>query len=75
MRAGKLKMTVSVTLEIDQLQRLDEVARQAQVSRSTIARRTIERELRRYERSHPQEAAGKTPPPFEEGIDEEDAKQ
>ena len=44
------KITASVTLEIGQLERLNEVAERAKVSRSTIVRDAIERELKRYEK-------------------------
>ena len=50
MREPKLqKITASVTFEIGQLERLNEAAQRARVSRSTIVRDAIERELRKYE--------------------------
>jgi predicted DNA-binding protein len=50
MRDPKLqKITASVTLEIGQLERLNEAAERAKVSRSTIVRDAIETELKRYE--------------------------
>lgn len=50
MRQNKLgKITASVTLEINQLERLNEIAQRARVSRSTIVRDAVERELKRYE--------------------------
>lgn len=45
------KITASVTLEIGQLERLNEAAQRAGTSRSTIVRDAIERELKRYETS------------------------
>jgi metal-responsive CopG/Arc/MetJ family transcriptional regulator len=53
MRDPKLqKITASVTLEVGQLERLNEAADRARVSRSTIVRDAIERELKRYETSN-----------------------
>lgn len=55
MRPNKLgKITASVTLEINQLERLNEIAHRARVSRSTIVRDAIERELERYDDALPQ---------------------
>jgi ribbon-helix-helix protein len=54
MRQNKLgKITTSVTFEINQLERLNDIAHRTRVSRSTIVRDAIERELERYERAHP----------------------
>ncbi len=54
MRQNKLgKITTSVTFEINQLERLNDIAHRTRVSRSTIVRDAIERELERYDRSHP----------------------
>lgn len=51
MRGPKLqKITASVTFEIGQLERLNEAAQRARVSRSTIVRDAIERELKKYEK-------------------------
>jgi metal-responsive CopG/Arc/MetJ family transcriptional regulator len=51
MRDPKLqKITASVTLEVGQLERLNEAADRARVSRSVIVRDAIERELKRYEK-------------------------
>jgi predicted transcriptional regulator len=48
MRQNKLgKITASVTLEINQLERLNEIAHDPRVSRRTIVRDAIERELER----------------------------
>jgi predicted DNA-binding protein len=75
MRQNKLgKITASVILEINQLERLNELAYHSGVSRSTIVRDAIDHELERYEKdpllrkvgSTPQEgdaAASKTYPP------------
>jgi metal-responsive CopG/Arc/MetJ family transcriptional regulator len=50
MRQTKIgKITASVTLEINQVERLNEIAQRVQVSRSTIVRDAVERELKRYE--------------------------
>ena len=50
MRQNKLgKITASVTLEINQLERLNEIAHDSRVSRSTIVRDAIEHELERYD--------------------------
>jgi hypothetical protein len=51
MRQNKLgKITASVTLEITQLERLNELAHNSGVSRSTIVRDAIEHEFERYEK-------------------------
>ena len=51
MRDPKLqKITASVTLEVGQLERLNEAADRARISRSEIVRDAIERELKRYEK-------------------------
>ncbi len=51
MRQNKLgKITASVTLEITQLERLNELAHNSGVSRSTIVRDAIDHELKRYEK-------------------------
>jgi ribbon-helix-helix CopG family protein len=68
MRQTKIgKITASVTLELTQLERLNAIANRAGVSRSTIVRTAIERELERYEQSlSPQKV---DPTPLEEGRD------
>lgn len=43
------KITVTASLELDQLERLTALARKEGISRSTIVRQAIERELHRYE--------------------------
>lgn len=54
MRQNKIgKITASVTFELNQLERLNEVAHRAGVSRSTVVRDAIEHELERYEQSLP----------------------
>lgn len=54
MRQNKLgKITASVILEINQLERLNELAYNSGVSRSTIVRDAIEHELERYEKAPP----------------------
>jgi len=54
MRQNKLgKITASVILEIDQLERLNEIAHSSRVSRSTIVREAIEHELERYDNALP----------------------
>ena len=54
MRQNKLgKITASVTLEITQLERLNELAHNSGVSRSTIVRDAIEHEFERYEKAAP----------------------
>jgi len=66
MRQTKIsKITASVTFGLDQLERLNAVARRAGVSRSTIVRDAIERELERYEPSLPPQKVD--PTPLEEG--------
>ncbi len=55
------KITASVTLEINQLERLNEVAQGARVSRSTIVRKAIERELKRYEKISGVDSSPRTP--------------
>lgn len=61
MRQNKLgKITASVTLEINQLERLNEIAHRAGVSRSTIVRDAIERELERYDQSLPPRTVERT---------------
>ncbi len=65
MRDPKLqKITASVTLEVGQLERLNEAADRARISRSTIVRDAIERELKRYEK--PDEVG--RPVPKDEGV-------
>ncbi len=55
MRQNKLgKITASVILEINQLERLNEIAHSSRVSRSTIVRDAIEHELERYDNAVPQ---------------------
>ena len=49
MTSKATKITASVILELGQLDRLNEAAKRAHVSRSVIVRDAIERELRRYE--------------------------
>ncbi len=62
MRQNKLgKITASVILEINQLERLNEIAHDSRVSRSTIVRDAIERELERYESALPQRKVEGTP--------------
>jgi predicted transcriptional regulator len=62
MRQIKLtKITASVTLELQQLERLNAIAHRAGVSRSTIVRDAIERELWRYEQSVPPQKVDPTP--------------
>jgi hypothetical protein len=66
MRQPKIgKITASVTLELDQLERLNAIANRTGVSRSTIVREAIERELQRYEQSLPPQRVD--PTPLEEG--------
>jgi hypothetical protein len=55
------KITVSVTLELTQLERLNDIANRAGESRSTIVRDAIERELERYEQSLPPHKVDPTP--------------
>lgn len=62
MRQNKLgKITASVILEIDQLQRLNELAHRSRVSRSTIVRDAIEHELERYEKISAPRKVGNIP--------------
>jgi hypothetical protein len=62
MRQNKLgKITASVILEINQLERLNEIAHDSRVSRSTIVRDAIERELERYENALPPRKVEGTP--------------
>jgi hypothetical protein len=62
MRQHKIgKITASVTLELTQLERLNAIANRAGVSRSTIVRDAIERELQRYEQSLPPQKVDPTP--------------
>ena len=62
MRQIKLtKITASVTLELQQLERLNAIAQCAGVSRSTIVRDAIEREFQRYEQSVPPQKIDPTP--------------
>lgn len=70
MRQAKLgKITASVTLEINQLERLNEIAHRTRVSRSTIVRDAVERELKRYEHSFPLRAKVERTSQEEEGSD------
>lgn len=63
MRQAKLgKITASVTLEINRLERLNEIAHRTRVSRSTIVRDAVERELKRYEHSFPLRKKVECPP-------------
>jgi len=67
MRQNKLgKITTSITFEVNQLERLNEIAHRARVSRSTIVRDAIERELERYERARPPRKVDPVSP--EEGM-------
>lgn len=62
MRQNKLgKITASVILEINQLERLNEIAHDSRVSRSTIVRDAIERELERYENALPPRKVERNP--------------
>jgi hypothetical protein len=62
MRQTKIgKITASVTLELNQLERLNDIANRAGVSRSTIVRDAIERELQRYEQPVPPHKVDPTP--------------
>ena len=49
MTSKATKITASVILELGQLDRLNEAAKRAHVSRSVIVRDAIERELKRFE--------------------------
>jgi metal-responsive CopG/Arc/MetJ family transcriptional regulator len=60
MRQTKIgKITVSATLELSQVERLNEAARRSGVSRSTIFRDAVERELKRYEENQVEAPAQK----------------
>ncbi len=62
LRQNKIgKITASVTFELNQLERLNEIANRAGVSRSTIVRDAIERKLQRYEGSFPPHKVDPTP--------------
>ncbi len=62
MRQNKLgKITSSVTLEINQRERLNEIAHDSRVSRSTIVRDAIEHELERYDNALPPRKVERTP--------------
>jgi hypothetical protein len=64
MRQNKLgKITASVTFEISQLERLNEIAHDSRVSRSTIVRDAIEHELERYDNALPSRKVERTRSP------------
>jgi hypothetical protein len=62
MRQNKIgKITASVILEINQLERLNEIAHDSRVSRSTIVRDAIEHELERYDNALPPRKVERSP--------------